>query len=148
MDIRLFKTTGTYEDDDSEILQSAILSDTPANDLETIANKVVKFLLTYIGTDLIEPEYGGRAFHIKQISKQYLPRFYLELQQDISRCITYIHDVEKDLDDTLEKLESINIKNIYYNSSLSPTRLDVYLEIITNFNTRTVVTLQTGSATI
>ena len=62
MDIKLYKSNGNFvtpldTEFDSEQMDDSVLSDTPSSDIETIAGRVVKFLLTNIGTDLFDSEY-------------------------------------------------------------------------------------------
>ena len=143
MDIRLYNNTGKYEayTDASELTAKSKADDPNANGLEILANKVVKFLLTYKGTDALEPEYGGIALHYGQIAKSFMPRFTLEMQNDVYRCRAYLRSAEKLLPNTREKIADIIIKDIRYNDRLSPDRVDVFIEIITNKNNRALVAI-------
>lgn len=143
IDIRLYTNTGTYADlqSSSELMSANALADIPAYGVEVIANKVVKFLLTAYGSDVLDPEYGGWAFTHSQMAESYIPKFTLELQDDIARCLGYVNAAESSMDSTAEKLQAISIKSIDYNAVLTPDRLDVTLEIYTTYNRTAVLSL-------
>ena len=142
-DIRLYKQTGEFVDIErtSETTLSAYLSDSPASGIEVIANKVVKFMLTSYGSDTLEPRYGSRSMSITQMSKGYLPKFRIELDKDIKRCIQYIRAAEFDLGKDNEKLSTIMLRGINYNPGITPTVINIYLEIITNKRNHALVSI-------
>ena len=111
----------------------ASLADTPsATGLEVLANKVVKFLLTTKGTDGFDPEYGGVAFSGSQMSKDYLPKFRVEVQRDISRCFTFIKLSEDTSDtSTCARLGSIILRGISF-STTEPGKIIVRIEIVSS----------------
>lgn len=141
MDIRLYNRTGIYEDytNASELTSKAKSYDANATGIEVIGNKVVKYLLTYKGTDALDPDYGGVALHYGQISKAFMPRFSLEMHNDVQRCKNFIRKTQRILSDSYEKMSDIILKDIRYNPSLTPDRVDVYIEIITTKNNRAIV---------
>ena len=136
MDIKLYKSNGNFvtpldTEFDSEQMDDSVLSDTPSSDIETIAGRVVKFLLTNIGTDLFDSEYGGYIPSYTQISQNDLPRIRLEIADDIDRCLTYITDSDRNDNATGELLQSLSLKKVVYDFS-TRNRLDIYIEIKTN----------------
>lgn len=141
MDVRLYNNTGTFEDvyDISELTAKAHADDKNATPIEVIANKVVKFLLTSKGSDAFDSDYGGVALHYGQISESFMPRFTLEMQNDVRRCKEFIRITETALDVSREKLSNIILRDIKYNFKNTPDRVDVYIEIITNKNNTAIV---------
>lgn len=118
---------------------------TPATSIEVLANKVVKFMLTERGTDAFEPDYGGVSMHHLQICEAYLPKLRLEVLDDIDRCQTYINKAEQtglaSNDTTSERLYTIKLHDLVYNPRKTPTRVDIYLEIISTSGKREVVAI-------
>ena len=143
MDVRLY-STGSYVDYEktSELTKKALADDVNASGLEVLGNKVVKFLLTQKGTDAFDPEYGGVALHYGQISKAFIPRLTIEMQNDISRCREFIRRTEAGLASGVEKISNIILKDIVYDPISLPDRVDVYIEIVTNQNNKALVALQ------
>lgn len=143
MDLRLYLNTGTYDSypDVSELTSRSKADSYNATGIEVIANKVVKFLLTYKGTDALDPDYGGIALHYGQISESFMPRFSMEMQNDVQRCREFIRKTELSLPSTAEKMRNLILQDIKYNSKISPDRVDVYIEIITTSNNRALVAL-------
>lgn len=135
MDLKLYNLVNRDVQMDRSELQ-----DTPAFDLEVIANRVVKFLLTSYGSDALNPEYGGRAFITTQFSEAYIPKFRLDLDEDLRRCTEYIRSTSRDE----EKLLYLILKDIEYDKSLMPGRVDVYIELITNKNNRALLNVSTN----
>lgn len=143
MDLRLYSNTGTYDSypDISEYTNRSKSDSNSATGIEVIANKVVKFLLTYKGTDALDPDYGGVALHYGQISEAFMPRFSMEMQNDVYRCRDFIRKTELALPSTAEKMQNILLQDIKYNPRISPDRVDVYIEIVTTLNNRALVAL-------
>ena len=141
MDVRLYNNTGTFEDayDISELTSKAFADDKNATNIEVIANKVVKYLLTSKGSDALDSEYGGVALHYGQISESFMPRFTLEMQNDVRRCKEFIRRSEMSLSADMEKMSNIILRDIRYNFKTTPDRVDVYIEIITNKNNTAIV---------
>lgn len=143
MDVRLYSISGVYEDFEktSELMRKSLADDAVATGLEVLGNKVVKFLLTQKGTDALDPEYGGVALHYGQISKAFIPRLTLEMQNDISRCREFIRRTEAGAKAGTEKISNIVLKDIRYDPLSMPDRVDVFIEIITNKNNKALVAL-------
>lgn len=135
MDIRLYTASGNVVKtltQFNEQMNSVKADSIPANGIEILAGKVVKFFLTEKGSDALEPDYGGISMHHVQLSSAYLPKLRLEILDDISRCIDYIRAGEITLPDTdvSERIYSITLKKIVYQPTVTPGRLDVYLDIM------------------
>lgn len=143
LDLRLYSPTGNYADRNnvSEYMQLVRPDDPSALDIEVIAGKVVKFLLTSRGSDAFTPEYGGVSMHHPQISQAFIPQLTLEVHDDVRRCTEFIKSTDGN---EQERLLRINVLDIRYNALLSPDRVDVYLEILTTKNNRAVVVITTN----
>jgi len=141
IDIKLYSNTDKYEDlqEISELMKSTVLDKNPASELEVMGNKAVKFMLTSIGSDALAPEYGGRSMFIMSMSREYLPKFRLEVENDLRRCTDFIKGSEVDLPAGTEKLSNIRLKGIDYNYNISPSRIDVYIEIVTTKKNKALV---------
>lgn len=142
LDLRLYSPTGNYADRNrlSEYMQLVKPDDPSALDIEVIAGKVVKFMLTSRGSDAFVPEYGGVSMHHAQICKTFIPQLTLEVHDDVRRCTEFIKNTDSH---DQERLLRINVLDIRYNAILSPDRVDVYLEILTTKNNRAVVAITT-----
>lgn len=148
MDILLYNPDNsyvTYNGITAEGTKAALLSGRTANRTETIANKVVKFLLTPIGSDTLEPEYGAYLPTYTQIAESAIPRLYVELQDDLRRCAQYIIKKEKDLDDSQEKLQELNLIEVAYAPENLRGVLVVRIEVITTFNNNALVNIPVGA---
>lgn len=143
LDMRLYRPTGIYEDVQkiSEEMDRVVPDDPTATDMEVIAGKVVKFLLTEKGSDAFSPVYGGTSMHWLQIAPQSLPQFKREVFQDVQNCIKFLKTADLDYDIDGERLETINILKIVYDPVRTPNRVDVHLEIITTLGKRAVVAI-------
>ena len=143
LDLRLYSPTGNYADRNnvSEYMQLVRPDDPSALDIEVIAGKVVKFMLTSRGSDAFTPEYGGVSMHHTQISQTFIPQLTLEVHDDVRRCTEFIKSTDGN---EQERLLRINVLDIRYNALLSPDRVDVYLEILTTKNNRAVVAITTS----
>lgn len=129
MDIKLY--TRPTQTKDTELMHDAGLSDAAADALETLAGKVVRFLLTTKGTCALDLEYGGTAFSHNQISREFIPKLRLEVQRDITRCFKYIKSTEDPRDTSNRaKLGSIILREIMYNP-YKTTGCAVKIEIVT-----------------
>jgi hypothetical protein len=95
--------------------------------LETIANKVVKYMLTAKGSDLVEPDYGAEPIY-------YNPSLSSRLVYDVSNviegCSAYIKKYELTLDNTIEKLQKLNLLSV----DVDGTTLNIHVSILTTFN--------------
>ena len=139
MDIALYNTTGEitegmaagYVSRDESTTYAPADSACTRTQTETIAGKVLKFLLTYRGTDAFYPEYGGTALHWKNFSPSRMQEFRMELQDDIVRCIDFMRQKESSLPAGSDRLLSIQVAEITYAREADPTRLDVHLVITT-----------------
>ena len=131
-DLKLYIPGGKIS---GEILPTdeASCSSSPSSRLEVLAGKVVKFLLTYRGSDATNKDYGGIALHHPNISRAYLPKLTMELSDDVERCTKYIIGSEKNLPKNLARLSRINIAAVTYDEAVRDA-LTVKLEIITNTN--------------
>ena len=147
LDMRLYKPSGEFTDirRDSENMSRVLPDDPSASDIEVIAGKVVKFLLTEKGSDAFNPDYGGTSLHYLQISPAFLPQLRREVFADVDACLRFIQKAELAGEVSGERLERINIIKVHYDPKLSPNRLDVYLEIFTTRGNRAVVALKGGS---
>lgn len=129
MDIKLYMRPD--KNLQTEHMSIASLSDTHADGLETLANKVVRFLLTTKGSFIFDPEYGSTAFAYSQVSREFIPKLRLEVQRDITRCFKYIKSTENPLDTSdRAKLGSLILRAVEYNP-YKTTGCAVKIEIIT-----------------
>lgn len=148
MDILLYNPDNThvsYSGQDAEGTIPAKLSGRTATRTEAIANKVVKFLLTPIGSDALDREYGSYIATYTQIAENEIPRLYIELQGDINRCLSFIKAVERDLDDGIEKLESMRIETLKYAPENIRGMLLIRIVIMTTFSNDALVNIPIGS---
>lgn len=134
MDIRLYnrtdKKSSYLEDASGHVLAESSLEHTPAEGIEVIANKVVKFLLTIKGSDILNPDYGCYLASAQIGYSSDLSLFKMELTNSVSRCAAFIKRTEPK--DAALKLRSLQIQKIQYDSKRSPGRVDVFLKIITS----------------
>lgn len=144
MDIRLYNASGVYLDTRTERMELSSPEFPASTGLEVIAGKVVKYLLTYRGTDAFDSEYGGTALHTRYMSQQYISKFALELKQDIEDCINYIHKSESSLPEGAEKLDTVTLVDVQYNKN-TRDRLDITLEIVTNKGSDALLHIQGGT---
>lgn len=108
--------------------------------LRVICNKVLKYLLTYRGSDAYDASYGSRAIHRTHISPSLLPEIRIELIEDIADCTRYLQAAEREkLSDDEERLESITLISMNYDRQLDPTRLDIHLLVRTTYGNRAVI---------
>ena len=132
------KTTEVF----NERMELSVSSEPVAHSIEILAGKVVKYLLTAKGSDAFDPNYGGISLHHTQMSEDYLPKFRLEVLEDLANCADYIRSTsEKQLDDydtESDRLYTINLIDIKY---VVFTRVDVYIEIISTNGKHHVVTI-------
>ncbi len=120
-----------YSEEQSLLLKGRVHSP-PTVGQGVLTNKVLKFLLTSHGSDSLRSDYGSRVVNIPQISTGYLPTLQIEFIEDLTRCIKYIKDGEASLPPTTEKLYNIKLIELYYDEATDPSRLDFYIQIITN----------------
>lgn len=133
-DLRLYNKTGTYEtiivgEYPSELMSSSLLSEDAASDIEIIANKVSKFMLTAKGTFALDADYGARLTTYRQISTYALQRIYLEVAEDVRRCAEFIRLNEDGIPADHPRLASLKLERIHYDPVRTPQRLDVYIRI-------------------
>ena len=144
MDILLYDPSGkyvTYSGDAAEGTDIARISGRTATRTETIANKVVKFLLTPYGSDALDTTYGSYLPTYTQIAQSAIPRLYIELQDDIARCTAFIKRIEKALDDTVEKLDSLKLLKVEYAPAELRGLLLIKIEIVTTFSNNALVNI-------
>ena len=148
-DLRLYRRTGEYDSkfQNSEWVTTStgsmgpLLGSQTARGVEILANKVVKFLKTTYGSDVLAPTYGSRAFNTSLISQAYLPKFRLELEKDISRCVEFIKVTEDNPYFTGDKLSEINIREVIYDPNAKPSRLDIFLGITTESGVKALLAI-------
>lgn len=145
IDLRFYKSDNDITKTISEFYERMELSSSSepvASSIEILAGKVVKYLLTARGSDAFDPDYGGTAFHYTQLSEAYIPKFRLEVLDDLSRCADYIRTKSEaqlsDYDTETDRLYTINLIDIKYTIL---TRIDVYIEIISTKGKHHVVTI-------
>lgn len=133
MDIRIFSNTSIYSKTDplTELMVSAPLESAAATRLETIAGKVVRFLLTSRGSDALEPSYGSYLPTYTQIAEASLPRMQMDLLNDLRRCQAYICAAEKTLPAGEEKLRTVSLQKLQYAPGGDRGRIDIFVEITT-----------------
>lgn len=140
MDIRLYNRTGAYavRYADTEEMEASGLGASPTSDIETLANKVIKFFLTPYGSDEYDPSYGSRVFSYTQISKSFLPKLKIELNRDVQRCIAFIRQGETK--DTSCRLGTIKVRSVDYDPTL-PDTLHIRLECVAADRTSVILDL-------
>lgn len=123
MDLRLFEEVSV-----STPMAWSTLKGSKTSRLETIANKVVKYMLTDQGSDMLEPYYG-----IPQWTLVYndMSRLTYEISNTLSKCEVYIKAGENKLPDTTEKLAKLSLVKLDASSRVT---LHVHLSILTTFN--------------
>jgi len=144
MDILLFKHSPEivkYSGIVAEGTNPALLSGRVATRTETLANKVIKFLLTSLGTDPLDPEYGSYLPTYTQIDYNALARIFVEMQDDLVRCYRYVTAKEKDIDDTIEKLASLKLVDLIYAPESLEGVLIVKIQVLTTFNNDALLNL-------
>lgn len=144
MDITLYKIAGKVQIGTDLVsgytVDCAPDAPTTTERLRVICNKVLKYLLTYRGSDAYDPSYGSRAIHRRHIAPALLPEIRMELIEDIADCTSYIQRAEQDkLDSNDERLSSITLISMNYDRNTDPTRLDIHLLIRTTFGNRAVI---------
>lgn len=147
LDLRLYRRTGQYETRDNAERTDPVAADAPvATGLESLAGKVVKYLLTPKGSDAFEPDYGGTALHDAQTAESYLPALRLDVQSDISRCADYIRRAEQGLPTGSERLARLILAGVEYDAEARPANVAVRVEIVTTAGRRALVALAAGSS--
>ena len=144
MDITLYKIAGKVKIGNDLVsgytVDCAPDAPTTTERLRVICNKVLKYLLTYRGSDAYDASYGSRAIHRKHIPPSLLPEIRMELIEDIAECTSYMQRAEQDkLSSDEERLSSITLISMEYNRSIDPTRLDIHLLVRTTFGNRAVI---------
>lgn len=142
-DIRLYTTTHIFSgtDGSSEFMRPTPLADNPTGRMETLANKVVKFMLTSRGSDALNPSYGSYLPTYTMVSSAYLPKMQLEVQEDLHRCVKYIRDTERTLPADVERLVAVEMVDFKYDQENSRGRIDIYLRIRTSQGNNSLLTL-------
>ena len=138
-DIKLYDPTGNfpYDDEPIEEMNNVYLnSPTVTSRQQIIANKVLKYFLTEKGSDFLDPEYGVRSLPADQMAEEYLPKFKLELEEDIRRCVEYFRKRERR---NKERLARINVKKLRERDKGAEGRIELVLELITSKNNRVQV---------
>lgn len=142
MDIRLYSSGEIRRSPNAfwvERLNRGRASDDPAKDLEIIANMVTKFLLTYVGTDALDKDYGGVSMHYSNISKAFIPKLTFEVLEDLARCRQYFSTMR--MSGSGEGIKDIILQKIVYNEDTIPDRIEIHIEIITTKDRRALLAL-------
>lgn len=138
-DIKLYDPSGRfpYDDEPIEEMDNVYLgSPTVTSRKQIIANKVLKYFLTEKGSDFLDPEYGVRSLPANQVAEEYFPKFKLELEEDIRRCVEYFRKRERS---GKERLARINLKKLRKRDKDSEGKIELVLELTTNKNNRAQV---------
>lgn len=130
-DLRIYHRTGTYDViyTGSEEMEGGLLSEAPASEIEVLANRVVKFLLTSRGSDVFDPDYGSYLPTYTQVAQSLIPRMRLEVLEDLKRCREYIQAADKEQDNPF-KLYSLTLKEFRYNPNTDRSRIDIFIEVV------------------
>jgi hypothetical protein len=149
MDLPINIETGVYSagrklETRNEWMDGAEAKTPPASRLECIAGKVVKFMMTTIGSDAYDPNYGSFLPTYRQVAESMIPKLYIEIQNDLVRCTAFIKEIERDLGDTVERLSSVTLVDLIYNPRTTPDRIDVYINIKTTAGNTAVLVVKTG----
>lgn len=133
MDIRIYSNTGVYhrELQEAEHMVSSPLQSEGATRIETIAGKVVRFLLTSKGSDALDPSYGSYLTSYTQVSKSIIPRMHMDLVEDIAVCSRYIKEGEVGLPASEDRLASIALQSINYDPTTDRSAVHIYIRITT-----------------
>lgn len=126
-DLRYFIGTDIMYDELNENTAQATLLAPPTTAGEVLANKVVKYLLTYRGTDALEPYYGGTALHQTQVGKNYVVQLRSMMQSDIADCISYIKSTETDY--TEYKLGDVKLVEFTFDETAKGIQLHVHIAV-------------------
>ena len=153
VDLKLYYNTYKYSDsflyldrgiewEVSEEMASAPVDGKVAGYLNTLANKVVKFLLTSKGSDTINSEYGGNVSSSTWIHEGYRGRYEQELSQDIQRCISFIKSTETPGPDN-ERLRAVILDKLEYLPKHRPLDVHIFLRILTTKNNVALLSFNT-----
>ena len=126
-DLRYFLGTKVMYDALNENTAKATILAAPTTGLEVLANKVVKYLLTYKGSDAIEPYYGGTALHQTTFSKGYITQIRTMLLTDITNCIAYIKSTETE--NTECRIGDVKLVEFTYDETAKDIQLHVHLAV-------------------
>ena len=126
-DLRYFIGTDIMYDDLNENTAKATILAPPTTAGEVLANKVVKYLLTYRGSDAIEPYYGGTALHQHAFSKSYITQLRTMMLSDITDCISYIKSTESEY--TEYKLGDVKLEAFEYSQTAKDIQLHVHIAV-------------------
>ena len=139
-DLRLYYNTFRFTDLQKtiELVSSNPIDDTPVEYLQTLANKVVKYLLTTLGTDIFDPSYGAYTAGITQFNQAYLPKYVFEFTNDLKRCTEFIKRTETPSQDG-ERLATIKLVKINYDYERRPDEVLRFIEISTTSNRKALV---------
>ncbi len=139
-DLRLYYNTYKFKDltRTIELVSSNKIDDTPVDYLQTLANKVVKYLLTMRGTDVIDWSYGSTTAHTTQLNSKLFSKYTYDFVQDLKRCCEYIQRTETPNDDG-ERLAAIKLVRIDYNRDKRPNELYKFIDITTTFGRHALV---------
>ena len=126
-DLRFYKDAGTWYDTLNKNTEKAFPADPPTKGLEVLTGKVVKYLLTYYGTDPLNPSYGGRALQFTVIPRNYAPQIRMQLLDDIKRCVAFIKSTETKYTEC--KLGNIELVDFTYSGDKSNTQIHVHIRV-------------------
>lgn len=141
-DLRIYTNTGIFEGStkESEFIVPSPLVTSPVGRFETIAGKIVKFLLTTIGSDVSDPTYGSYITTYSNISLRYLPRMRMEIIEDLGRCAEYVRRTERAHPVEYERFRAVKLKDLIFQTDIR-NRLDIFLEVSTTHNNYSILTL-------
>ena len=114
----------------SELMDESPLLSSPATRVETLAGKIVKFILTAYGSDAFDPEYGSYLTMYTLISPLIAIRMRLDIKNDLLRCMRMIRQSEKELPPNTDRIATTALLELKYNPAIAD-RVDVYIRIST-----------------
>lgn len=145
IDLRYYVSMNNVTYTRDEFYEKMVLSaiDSPVtSSIEILGSKVVKFLLTERGSDAFNPDYGGVSMHHVQLSEEDMPKFRLEVLDDIAKCTEYIINTSESQlafnDTESARLASITLVDITY---ATLAQIDVYIDILSTIGKHQVVTI-------
>lgn len=125
MDLKIYNISAA--DEAGDVLESSALSAAPAADLEVLANKVVKYLLTGKGSCILSPEYGCFLTDYRSNALANKARFKLEALTAVANCASFIKS--KETEHTEAVLSSLTLEKIDFGSDKLRGRVDLYIKI-------------------
>ena len=128
----------------SDTLQQSSIELPTATELEVLANKVVKFLLTVQGSDVLDPEYGCGLLEYTQITRNDLPRLQLEIINALERCAVYIKAGEVTGQTDAHLLHSLELTQLEYSREAPRDSVHIYLRITAKTGQEALIDVPVG----